>query len=404
VTAARAAVVLLVDTGSEWGGGTNSMIELLKRVDRSRFRFIGCVYSDYRKGTGPPLTAALSGLGVEAHVLAPVSQPGQAKLAKEALRVAFSWSRGLRRRALWRVDKRWRIDARRDQIARLARETGAELLYLNNQPSSNLEGYLAGRALGLPVVQHCRIDTELLPVEAATANEVAASVICVSDGVRESMAAQGIRPELLVTVHNGIDVSDSAKVNALPSDAYTIGTVGNLVPRKSVDHLLKAAARMKALGESGFRVLIVGDGVERKRLEGLAAQAGVADEVRFLGFLEQPLPAIAAMDVFAFCSQKEGFPRVLLEAMSLGKPVVSSNVVGPREAVDDGRTGYLYEYGDIEKLASLLIALRRDAALRGRLGTAGRERVERRFSMDAYVSDVTRVLASAVLRAERKPR
>ena len=397
-------VVLLLDTGNEWGGGTNSMIELLKRVDRSRFRFVGCFYGDYRKGAGESLTATLGKLGIETRVLPPLPQPRWAKLAKETLRVLFFWSHGLRRRTLWRVDRRWRMDVRARQIARLAREAGAQLLYLNNQPSSNVEGYLAGRLARLPVLQHCRIDTELLPAEAAIANDTASAMICVSEGVLESMAAQGIRRELLSCVHNGIDFADTSKVDAaFAPERFTFGTVGNLMPRKSVDHLLQAAARMKALGEGDFRVLIVGDGAERKRLETLVANAGLRGEVEFFGFLEQPLPVLASMDVFALCSQKEGFPRVVLEAMALGKPVVSSNVGGPREAVDDGKTGFLYDYGDVEKLTSLLIALRRDAALRRRLGEAGRERAQRLFSIDAYVSGVSRVLGS-LLPAGGSPR
>jgi glycosyltransferase involved in cell wall biosynthesis len=398
------ATVLLLDTGNEWGGGTNSMIELLKRIDRSRFRVVCCFYSDYRKGAGETLTRTLSALGIEAHVLPPLAQPAAAKLAKEALRLLLFWSRGLRRRALWQVDRRWRIDVRARQVAGLARSQGARLLYLNNQPSSNFEGYLAARLARLPVVQHCRIDTELLPAEAAIVNETAAAVVCVSEGVLESMAAQGIRRDLLSCVHNGIDPGDAAAVRpALAPDRFTFGTVGNLMPRKSVQHLLMAAARMKQLGEGGFRVLIVGDGAERARLEALAASSGLSDEVQFLGFLAEPLPIVAAMDVFAFCSLKEGFPRVILEAMALGKPVVSADVVGPREAVADGTTGFLYRHGDIEALATLLIRLRQDAALRQRLGAAARERVQRLFSIEAYVSGVSRVLASP-LRADGTPR
>jgi glycosyltransferase involved in cell wall biosynthesis len=398
------ATVLLLDTGHEWGGGTNSMIELLKRVDRSRFRFVCCFYGDYRKGAGETLTRTLQAIGVEAHILPPLPQPGWAKLFKETLRIVFSWSQGLRRRMLWQVDRRWRMEVRARQVAELARQTRAQLLYLNNQPSSNVEGYLAGRLARLPVLQHCRIDTELLPGEAALVNGTASAVICVSEGLLESMAAQGIRRELLLCVHNGIDLAATAEVGALSaSQRFTFGTVGNLMPRKSVHHVIEAAARMKQLGETDFRVLIVGDGAERKRLEAQATDAGLRGEVEFLGFLEQPLPAIASMDVFAFCSQKEGFPRVVLEAMALGKPVVSSNVVGPREAVDDGKTGFLYDYGDVEKLASLIIALRRDAPLRRRLGDAGRERAQRLFSIDAYVSGVSRVLGS-LLPAGSTPR
>lgn len=389
--------VLLLDTGNEWGGGTNSMLELLKRADRASLSFVVCLYRDMRKGDGDRLSTVLGRLGIETVLLPELAQPRWAKWTKEALRLALAWSARLRKRAIRRIDRAWRANVRKDQVAEVARKVKADLLYLNNQPSSNVEGYLASRLAGLPVVQHCRIDTDLSGDEVRLVNQVATAVICVSKGVRDSMEAQGVDADLLCFVHNGVDLDVADAVLAIPQPAhpFTIGTVGNLMRRKSVDHLLRAAARMKALDESAFRVMVVGDGEERQKLESLAHQLGLAGQVDFTGFLKEPLPAMAAMDVFAFCSLKEGFPRVIIEAMALGKPVVSSNVIGPQEAVEDGTTGFLYEYGDIEKLAALLMALRRDADLRARMGAAGRRRVEARFSVETYVTDVSRILASA---------
>ncbi len=405
MTAPSPIAILLIDTGNEWGGGTNSMLELLKRADPARLRFRVCLYTDSRKGGGGErLTEALGRLGIEAIVLPPLRQPLWAKLGKEMLRLAFFWSPFWRKRALWQVERRWRIEPRAREIAQLARKLGVDLLYLNNQPSSNAEGYLAARAAGIPVVQHCRIDTDLIPGEVALANESACALICVSHGVLESMARQGIRRELLHCVHNGIDVDSLDRDSPLlppeeqrrraSSRTFTIGTVGNLMPRKSIDHLLRAAALIKARGEPAPRVLVVGDGAERLPLEALAAQLGLENDVEFLGFLADPLPVVAGMDVFAFCSSKEGFPRVVLEAMALGKPVVSSDVVGPQEAVAHGTTGFLYPHGDVEALAGHLLALRRDPALRERLGAAGRARVAQHFSIQSYVTGVSRILAS----------
>ncbi|MCK7500101.1 MAG: glycosyltransferase [Comamonadaceae bacterium] len=79
------------------------------------------------------------------------------------------------------------------------------MLYVNNQPSSNLEGYLAAAATGVPLVQHCRIDVTLKPEEAAAVDRNARRVICVSQGVADSLVAQGVGPERCVVVHNAID-------------------------------------------------------------------------------------------------------------------------------------------------------------------------------------------------------
>src|SRR5690606_10956266 len=90
MTAPSPIAILLIDTGNEWGGGTNSMLELLKRADPARLRFRVCLYTDSRKGGGGErLTEALGRLGIEAIVLPPLRQPLWAKLGKEMLRLAL---------------------------------------------------------------------------------------------------------------------------------------------------------------------------------------------------------------------------------------------------------------------------------------------------------------------------
>jgi L-malate glycosyltransferase len=390
--------ILVLDTGKEWGGGTNSLLELLKRIDRKRFEIGACFYHDYSRGEGSSISRELAALGIPFTRLPDLRQPLWAKLAKELARGLLAWHQGLRARAVFAIERAWRIAPRAAQVARLLREGGHSLLYLNNQPSSNLEGYLAGEAAGVPVVQHCRIDATLNAAEVAAANRVARAVICVSQGVADSLRAQGVAADRIVVVHNAIDGAQPLPapqpLQDIPPGALVVGTVGQLVRRKSVDDLLRAVQKLGA-GATPIHALVVGAGPEEHSLRALAATLGVAERVHFTGFQREPLPWLAAMDIFVLASSKEGLPRVILEAMLLSRPVIAARAIGSSELVADGDTGFLYAHGDVAALADRINELAGDGTLRARLGQAGRARVLAEFSIERYVAGVEQVLTAA---------
>lgn len=390
--------ILLLDTGKEWGGGTNSMIELLKRLDRSRFAVTALFYRNYPKGEASDLSKELAKLDVPLEIMEPPRQPVWAKLAKELVRGFLRTFPEKRRHLLHRIERAWRIDPLARRLADRLKAGQFDLLYMNNQPSSNLEGYLAAETAGIPVVQHCRIEAGLQPAEAAVVNRVAKGVICVSEGVRDSLVAQGVRAELCQVVHNAIDgrqaLPEPVAIPGVAPRALVVGSVGSLIGRKANDQLLRAAASLRGRVPD-FHLLLVGEGPQRPALEALAQRLGLADRVTFAGFQAAPLAWMAAMDVAVLASAKEGLPRVILEAMLLGKPVVASDIVGSRELVGDGETGFLYPYGDEEALADRLGQLLADAGLRSRFGETGRQRVLQDFSIEHYVAGVEAQLGEA---------
>ncbi|PKO90304.1 MAG: glycosyltransferase [Betaproteobacteria bacterium HGW-Betaproteobacteria-10] len=390
--------ILLLDTGNEWGGGTNSMFELLKRLDRERFAVTCCFYKDYRKGKdGRLLSEELADIGIPLIILPTSRQPLWAKLAKEVVRGALSWSPRLKNRAVQGIEMQWRIKPRSDVLGKLLTAGGFELIYMNNQPSSNLEGYLAGEGAGLPVVQHCRIEPTLSLNEAVIVNRVATEIICVSQGVADVLAAQHVAENRLRVVYNAIDNrAPLPSPVSLPASTggLVIGTVGQLTARKGVLHLLQAVAALKGEGLA-VNCLILGEGPQRAELESAAIRLGVSGLVSFLGFQSMPLAWVQVMDVCVLCSSKEGLPRVVLEAMLANKPVVGSDVTGTRELIVNEETGLLYGYGEVPGLTAALRRLLKDAPLRQMMGEAGRRRVVERFSIDTYVAGVAQVLAEA---------
>lgn len=391
--------ILLLDTGKEWGGGTNSMIELLKRIDRERFEVVALFYRDYPKGQASSLGRELAAIGIPLEIMPPAKQPLWAKISKELVKGLWRAFPAKRRQLLHAIELRWRIVPTAQRIAERLRDGGFDLLYMNNQPSSNLEGYLAAEMASLPVVQHCRSGTDLCPQETEIVNRIARRIVCVSEGIKDSLIAQGVRSDLCCVVHNAIDTNqrlpEPVRVARRTPAALVIGSVGSLMQRKSNDHLLLAAARLRERYAQDFCLVFVGDGPEMNNLKALAGALGLAPMTEFAGFQQQPLAWTAAMDVLALCSPREGLPRAVLEAMLLGKPVVASDVVGSRELVREGESGFLYPYGDIEALADRLQRLLEDPLLRRRMGEAGRQRILDDFSIDCYIAGVQGELEGA---------
>ncbi len=151
---------------------------------------------------------------------------------------------------------------------------------------------------------------------------------------------------------------------------------GRLAMGKGLEVLLDALALLVKGEEPGHRVelVIVGDGPERAALEARAARLGVGDRIHWLGYVADRstyLDALAACDVFAFPSPAEGFPKVILDAMAVGLPVVAT-LVGQLQPLATKRVIEAAASGDADALAAAIVRLTGSAELAGRLTTAGR--------------------------------
>jgi glycosyltransferase involved in cell wall biosynthesis len=164
-------------------------------------------------------------------------------------------------------------------------------------------------------------------------------------------------------------------------DDFVIGYAGRLVPEKGCDLLLEAAADLNG----AWRLVMLGEGPERERLEALARRLGIADRVSFQGWLPiLQLPAFyRTLDVFVLPSRSrhnwiEQFGRVLIEAMACGVPVIGSDCGEIPHVIGDA--GANFPEGDTEALHELLAGLMHDSNLRDDLARRGRERVLARFT------------------------
>jgi glycosyltransferase involved in cell wall biosynthesis len=179
----------------------------------------------------------------------------------------------------------------------------------------------------------------------------------------------------------GVDLDRFQPQPRPPSDHLVVGSVGRLAPEKGLKYLLQAIAVVEQQLPN-VRLLLTGDGPERRSLERLATRLGLPDRVEFTGELphDQVPQVLARMDVFAMPSTWEGFGVAALEAAALELPVVASNVHGIPDVVDDGVTGILVPPKDVHALSRALLRLLRDPDERHRMGSAGRQMVAARYS------------------------
>ena len=209
-------------------------------------------------------------------------------------------------------------------------------------------------------------------------------VICVSEDLYRLSRGCGVPARRCELLENGVDLDDYRRTRpvaeakrrmGLRPDRLLVGAAGRLSAEKGFDLLIRATHQLACDGLDADLV-VVGEGDERPRLEGLIAELGMGDRVRLLGY-RPDLPAwYEAMDVFALSSLREGLPNVLLEAMALETPVVATRIAGVPRLVRHEENGLLVEPGAVEELAAALGRLLRDDGLRGRLARAGRRHVE----------------------------
>lgn len=394
--------ILLLDTGKEWGGGTNSMLELLKRINRDKFDITCCFYSDYSRAEGETIGQVLNGIGIPFIVIPQRQQPIWAKLLKEAGRSLLFFSRGARKAFTRHVDIMWRIRPNVSKIETLFTQGGFDTLYMNNQPGSNEEGYLAAANLQARLIQHCRIEPVLTPPLVKLVNAHATKIIAVSHGVERVLLQHGVRPELCTTVNNAIDIHQPLpdrramrqRLN-IDDDTFVFGSIGSLIPRKANHHTLDALAQFSQKHpEAKWKMVLVGEGAERRALTEQARALGIESRVIFTGFQNTPFDYLATFDAFILASKSEGLPRVVLEAMLLNIPVIGSQVTGTAELIDHDSTGLLFPWSDVSQLAQHLDNIWSDADLRARLAAVAYQNVCHTYAIENYVSGVEAVLGA----------
>ncbi len=164
-----------------------------------------------------------------------------------------------------------------------------------------------------------------------------------------------------------------------PNASPILGSVGSFEPRKGQVVLLEAVAEMRRTLPD-VHLMLVGDGPDEELLKAKVAEMGLEENVTFFPFTSEPAHVFEMIDILVLSSlYKEGLPNVILEAMSMGIPVVASRMAGVPEVVIDGATGWMTEPGDVHGLADAVVRLWEDPAACREMGSEGRRLMEEKF-------------------------
>jgi glycosyltransferase involved in cell wall biosynthesis len=185
----------------------------------------------------------------------------------------------------------------------------------------------------------------------AVTSRLSSRTIAVSDDLRRYLIERfHARPDRVVTIHNGIAMPARITLpdtRALAARENVVLGIGRLVPEKGFDVLIEAVAKSK----SERRLIVLGEGPERARLEQLVVQRGLSDRVELRGYVNEPWPVFADAKMLALASRSEAFGNVIVEALAHGLPVVATRCGGPQEILEDGRFGRLVPVDDADAMA-----------------------------------------------------
>jgi glycosyltransferase involved in cell wall biosynthesis len=275
-------------------------------------------------------------------------------------------------------------------LADALREAGVRHLHVHFVRAGGDVARVACLLADIPwsLMLHATVDYEH-PVLLTLGDKVGATrfAACASYYVR-SQVMRSVPPTLwhrLAIVRCGVEIPELDGTVRRPGPIRAV-CVGRLDVLKGHEGLLEAIAQLRDL-EGSFRLTLVGDGALRPTLEARARELELTDIVAFAGARaeEEVMEILRDSDLLVLSSLSEGLPLVLMEAMAFGLPVLAPALSGIPELVTDGVDGLLFYASDWEGLSRQLRRLLSDAALRSRLGAAGRTRVVQEFAIDRAV-------------------
>jgi glycosyltransferase involved in cell wall biosynthesis len=372
--------VLHIVTTLDVGGAEGQLLEVLSRLDRTRFD----LSLAWLKGGGE-LAPAFERSGIVTRCL------------------------GMRRTldpAVFRT------------ALHLVRRTRPHVVHTHLM-KADLVGALAARLAGVPVLLSTKHNEDrhlhVPPVALAALGVACLSdrVVVISDAVRRHLARTTRLPDRRMTrIHygypapaNGPDREAARRALRLEldlaDDCPVVATVGRLVPQKGIFDLVKAAALLRD-AEPMARYVVVGRGPLRRSLAARIEELGLDGIVRLVGFRRDVGRVLAGADLMALPSHWEGFGVVLMEAMAAGTPIVATRVGAIPEVVRDGETGTLVAPRDPSGLATAILRALRNPEQSREMGRAGRRRLETEFRIERAVKDHEALYAELLLERRRR--
>jgi glycosyltransferase involved in cell wall biosynthesis len=286
------------------------------------------------------------------------------------------------------------------QVYKLVRENQFDLIHTHGYRADVL-GFMAARPLRVPLVATCHgfipNDKKLMLYNSLDRFVLKHfdRVIAVSNGIRDSLLAAGVRRDNISVIPNAVGLNhDPNGIEELRRSKrslmdwndkhFVMGYVGRLSEEKGLGFLIDT---VPDLIKSGIpvKLVLIGEGPRRKELELMSKNNGTDTTIMFLGFQNDISSWLPAFDVFVLPSLMEGTPMAMLEAMLCGLPVVASGVGGIPDVVKSGENGILVRPGRPQDIAKAISLLYRDKGLRHKMGIEARQTVQARYNLGEWI-------------------
>ncbi len=269
---------------------------------------------------------------------------------------------------------------------------------------SDVIGIFLAKLMGLPVISTChgfisndlhlslynRLDRFIL--------RFVHKIIAVSDGIKCELIGSGINESRIIVLQNAVNGSYSNESFArnrqairascgIAENDFVVGYVGRLSEEKGVKYLIEAISTLNRYGTL-LKLLIIGEGQQRKNLEDLVKKTNIEDSVIFAGFQNDIEKWLPAMDAFVLPSLTEGTPVSLLEAMAYGIPVIASSVGGVPDVVDSRRNGLLVSPGKPEEISNAIRLLYKDKNLGNNLSKEAQKTMKLKYNVGNWINKI----------------
>ena len=275
------------------------------------------------------------------------------------------------------------------RLAQFIGQAKPDIVHCHSRRGADVLGGLAASFADVPAVVSRRVDNTEIRLLATLRYRPFRKVIAISEAIADVLRDRGVESERLTVIRSAVDVAQFTEAGdceafrrefGIADDTTVIAAAGQLIPRKGHIYLLQAVADLRR-DHPGIRVIIFGEGYLGNQLRAQVATLGLGDVVQFAGFRDDLDSFVGCFDIFAHPALAEGLGVAALKASAAAVPVVGFAAGGLPEAVVHDVTGLLVPPEDVDGLRNAIARLIGDDTLSQRLGRAGRERMQKEFSI-----------------------
>jgi len=286
------------------------------------------------------------------------------------------------------------------ELVKIIKQRDIDIIHTHGY-KSDIMGLIAARMAGIKIIstphgygEPSDIKLKVFIKFGKFAQKFCDSIVPLSEQLVGEVKAAGIADKKIHFIRNAVDLKEveeyriQKKTKKSAGEKLRVGYIGQIIPRKKVDHILNVYNEIW-LENKNIEMQLLGDGESRVEMEALAATLPCAKSIEFLGFRNDRLTLLSQFDLFVMTSSDEGIPRCLMEAIAMEVPVAAYNISGVDQLVSHEETGLLATYGDQQTLKKYWLKLLADKAYAETLAKQGREFVSERYSGQRMAAEYT---------------